>query len=204
MRLFRSIAGAQGGRVFANMGAAFGLNDELAAQVVRYFLPPITKAVGRRMEDARGLVYFLELIGSRRHDRYLADPGIFGHPQIEVEGRKILAALFPNAGHLQKIIGNRTRVLPIPPETLEMMLPYVAILALGAIELKTRQPMKDIIVRLLNGRADPVAAANPYRSLANEIRRRQAAAQVVDQDRRSGLSAVIGALFARQDEQTAA
>jgi hypothetical protein len=204
MRLFRSIAGAQGGRVFANMGAAFGLNDELAAQVVRYFLPPITKAVGRRMEDARGLVYFLELIGSRRHDRYLADPGIFGHPQIEVEGRKILAALFPNAGHLQKIIGNRTRVLPIPPETLEMMLPYVAILALGAIELKTRQPMKDIIVRLLNGRADPVAAANPYRSLANEIRRRQAAAQVADQDRRSGLSAVIGALFARQDEQTAA
>jgi hypothetical protein len=204
MRLFRSIAGAQGGRVFANMGAAFGLNDELAAQVVRYFLPPITKAVGRRMEDARGLVYFLELIGSRRHDRYLADPGIFGHPQIEVEGRKILAALFPNAGHLQKIIGNRTRVLPIPPETLEMMLPYVAILALGAIELKTRQPMKDIIVRLLNGRADPVAAANPYRSLASEIRRRQAAAQVVDQDRRSGLSAVIGALFARQDEQTAA
>jgi hypothetical protein len=190
--------------VFANMGAAFSLNDELAAQVVRYFLPPITKAVGRRMEDARGLVYFLELIGSRRHDRYLADPGIFGHPQIEVEGRKILAVLFPNAGHLQKIIGNRTRVLPIPPETLEMMLPYVAILALGAIELKTRQPMKDIIVRLLNGRADPVAAANPYRALASEIRRRLAAAQVADQDRRSGLSAVIGALFARQDEQTAA
>lgn len=204
MRLFRSIAGAQGGRVFANMGAAFGINDELAAQAVRYFLPPITKAVARRMEHARGLIYFLEMIGSRRHDRYLADPGIFGHAQVEAEGRAILGTLFPNPAQVQRIIANRTRVLPIPPAMLEQMLPYVAILALGAIELKTRQPMKEIMVRLLRGRADPVAAANPYRALANEIRRRQAAADQRDHDRRAGLSAVISAIFARQDAQTAA
>jgi hypothetical protein len=201
MRLFRSIAGAQGGQVFAHMGAAFGVNDELAAQVVRYFLPPITKSIARRMEHARGLVYFLEMIGSRRHDRYLADPGIFGHPKIEAEGRTILARLFPNPDQLDRIIANRIRVLPIPPALLEQMLPYVAILALGAIELKTRQPIKAIMVKLLQGRADPVAAANPYRALANEIRRRQTAEV---QNRRHGLSAVIGALFTRQDAQTAA
>jgi hypothetical protein len=204
MKLFRSIAGAQGGRVFANMGAAFGINDELAAQAVRYFLPPITKSIARRMEHARGLVYFLEMIGSRRHDRYLADPGIFGHPQVEAEGRIILATLFPNSSQLQRIVANRTRVLPIPPALLEQMLPYIAILAVGAIELKTRQPMKEIMVKLLQGRADPVAAANPYRALASEIRRRQAAADQRDQDRRAGLSAVISAIFARQEARTAA
>lgn len=199
MRLFRSIAGAQGGRVFANLGAVFGINDELAAQIVRYFLPPITKSIARRMDNAQGLVYFLELIGTRRHDRYLADPGIFGHPQIEDEGRVILATLFPSTRHLQKIIGNRAKILPVEPHQLERMLPYIAILALGAIELKTRQPMKDILIRLLKGRADPVAVANPYKALATEIRRRRNELPGSDQDRRSGIAAVFGSLFARAD-----
>ncbi len=188
--------------MFANLGAAFGINDELAAQVVRYFLPPIIKSVSRRMESSQGLVYFLEFVGTRRHDRFLADPGIFGHPKIEAEGRAILRTLFPNASKLQKIIGNRAKVLPLSPEMLERMLPYVAILALGAIELKTRQPLKSILLSVLNGRADPVAMSNPYKALAGEIRRRRVAEH--EQDRRGGISAVFGALFARADAQRAA
>ncbi len=204
MRLFRSIAGAQGGRVFANLGVAFGMSDELAAQVVRYFLPPITKSVSRRTERVQGLIYFLEMLGARRYDRYLADPGIFGHPQVEAEGRAALATLFPNPRHLQKIIGNRAKVLPLPPDLLEKMLPYVAIMALGAIEVKTRQPLKEILVSLLRGRADPVAAANPYKALALEIRRRRSAADDGDSERRSGIAAVFGALFARPEAKRAA
>lgn len=204
MRIFRSIAGAQGGRVFANMGAAFGINDELAAQVVRYFLPPIVKSVARRAETSGGLIYLLEFIGNKRRDRYLADPGIFVHPKVEAEGHAILATLFPNPGHLQKIIGNRTRVLPLRPELLERMLPYVAILALGAIELKTRQPLKAVLLRILNGRADPVAMANPYKALAGEVRRRRMTELGRNKDRRSGLAAVFGTLFARSDAQRAA
>jgi hypothetical protein len=203
MRLFRSIAGAQGGRVFANMGAAFGINDELTAQVVRYFLPPIVKSVSRRMESPNGLIYLLEFIGNKRHDRYLADPTIFVHPEIEAEGRAILATLFPNPGHLQKIIGNRAKVLPLRPELLERMLPFVAVLALGAIELKTRQPLKAVLLRILNGRADPVAMANPYKALAGEVRRRRNAEQQ-QKDRRSGIAAMFGTLFSRSDAQHAA
>jgi hypothetical protein len=204
MRLFRSIANAQGGRVFANMGAAFGINDELAAQVVRYFLPPIIKSIARRIESPNGLIYLLEFIGSRRHDRYLADPGIFVHPKIEAEGRAILATLFPNPARLQKIISNRTKVLPLQPELMERMLPYVAILALGAVELKTRQPLKAVLLRVLNGRADPVAMANPYKALAGEVRRRRIAEREHQKDRRSGIAAMFGTLFARNDAQHAA
>lgn len=203
MRLFRSIASAQGGRVFANMGAAFGVNDELAAQIVRYFLPPITKNISKRMENSQGLIYFLELIGTRRHDRYLADPGIFGHPDVESQGRAILGTLFPNAAHIRKIISNRTKVLPVSPDLLETMLPYIAVLAVGAIELKTRQPLKGILLNILNGRADPVAAENPYRALAGEIRRRLIAADLPGQDRRSGIAGVFGALFSKDAERAA-
>jgi len=203
MRLFRSIASAQGGQVFANMGAAFGINDEQAAQLVRYFMPPVTKSIIRRTESANGLVKFLDLIGTRRFDRYLADPGIFGHPQIEAEGRAILKTLFPNPDHLERIIGNRIKVLPVPPELVGRMLPYVAILALGAIELKTRQPLKEVVVKLLNGRADPVAAQNPYRALATEIRQRKTAHGAED-EKRARLTSVIGTLFRKTDERRAA
>lgn len=203
MRLFRSIAGAQGGRVFANFGAAYGINDELAAQIVRYFLPPITKGVSRRMRSMQGLIDFLDILGARRFDRYLADPGIFGNPHVSAEGWMILRMLFPNAMHLQRVIGNRTKVLPVGPNMLESMLPYIAILALGAIELKTRQPLKEVCLRLLNGRADPVAVANPYRALAAEIRRRRIPDEAYP-ERRSRIAAMLGSLFARQDTRTAA
>ena len=204
MRLFRSIASAQGGRLFANMGAAFETNDELAAQAVRYFLPPIKKCISRQMETTEGLVYFLEMIGTRRHDHYLADPGIFGNPQVEEEGRTILSNLFPNPGQLRRIINNRAKVLPVQPETLERILPYAALFALGAIEQKTREPLQGILITLLKGRADPVAASNPYKSLAAEIRRRHGDLSHREQDRKSGLSGIIGALFSKPDGQEAA
>ncbi|WP_125461560.1 MULTISPECIES: DUF937 domain-containing protein [Rhodomicrobium] len=204
MRLFRTIAGAQGGRVFANMGAAFGINDELAAQVVRYFLPPMIKSISRRMDTSQGLINFLDFVGTRRHDRYLADPGIFGHPQVEADGRAILATLFPNAAHLRKIIENRAKVLPLAPPLLERMLPYIAILALGAIELKTRQPLRSILHRISQGRADQVAMANPYKALAVEIRRHRLTSRARQQERRASLSEVISSLFARTDNQRAA
>jgi hypothetical protein len=46
--------------------------------------------------------------------------------------------------------------------------------------------------------------SNPYRSLAGEIRRRRMTTRAQDQDRRTGLSGMIGALFARADTQRAA
>lgn len=190
--------------MFANMGATFGVNDELMAQVVRYFLPPLIKSISRRTETSQGLLYFLEFLGSRRNDRYLADPGIFGHPQVEAEGHVILATLFPNPAHLRKIIDNRAKVLPVPPQMLERMLPYVAIFALGAIENKTREPLRAILQRISQGRVDEMAMSNPYRALAGEIRRRRLTTRAQHQDRRTGLSAMIGSLFARVDTQRAA
>jgi hypothetical protein len=116
----------------------------------------------------------------------------------------ILATLFPNPAHLRKIIDNRAKVLPVPPHMLERMLPYVAIFALGAIENKTREPLRTILHRISQGRVDDTAMSNPYRALAGEIRRRRLTTRAQDQDRRTGLSGMIGALFARADTQRAA
>jgi hypothetical protein len=206
MRLFRTIAGAHGGRVFANMGAAFGISDELAAQAVRYFLPPIIKSITRQTETSQGLLQFLEFLGTRRFDRYMDDPSIFGHPHVEEHGQVILAGLFPRGQQVRKIIANRAKVLPIPPHILEAMFPYVAVMALGGIEQKTRQPLGSILQRIASGRVDAQGLNNPYSALAREIRYRKMAAAKPRKDprRTSALSGVFGALFAKSDARSAA
>ena len=203
MRLFRTIAAAQGGRVFANMGAAFGISDELAAQAVRYFLPPVIRSITRQTESSQGLLEFLDFLGARRLESFVDDPSIFGHPQVEGHGMAILTALFPRAAQVRKIIANRAKVLPISPQILEAMFPYVAVMALGAIEQKTREPLATILEQLAQERMDARTRHNPYTALAREIRRRKLDAKARAGRERGGLSGVLGGLFSRREERPA-
>jgi len=54
MKLFQIIASAQSSRAFFNMGQAFGFGDELMAQTVRYFIPPMAKAIEKRAHTPEG------------------------------------------------------------------------------------------------------------------------------------------------------
>lgn len=200
MRLYRTIANAQGGQVFANMGATFGLSDELTAQVVRYFLPPIVKSITKRTETSRGLLHFLEFVGNHRDDRYWNDPEIFASPTVEEEGCIILSMLFSSPEQITKIIENRAKVLPVSAPVLDMMFPYIAVLALAAIEQRTREPLAKVLQYLGHGRIDPVSAANPYKPLVGEIRRRTAAGGA----KRGGLSGMFGTLFSRSEGRNSA
>jgi hypothetical protein len=191
--------------VFANMGATFGISDELAAQAVRYFLPPIVKSITRQTESSQGLLQFLDFLGTRRFDRYMDDPTIFGHPHVEEHGRIILGALFARDQQIRKIIANRAKLLPIKPQLLETLFPYVAVLALGGIEQKTREPLASILQRLARGRLDAQRLNNPYAALAQEIRRRKSAARPRKTAHRAGaLSGMFSGLFTRKDERPAA
>ena len=170
MKLFQIIAGAQGAHLFANMGEAFGFGDELMAQTVRYFIPPITKAIEKRSETPEGLISVLEFLGSRRYDRFLDDPRIFGHSQILSEGQRVLDYLFVRKSRVQKIVENRAKVLPIDPLTLEKIFPFIAVLVIGAIEVRTRRPLGVILYRVTKGATDDRAIANPFTALVQYLR----------------------------------
>ncbi len=173
MRVFQIIASAQGARIFSNMGEAFGFGDELMAQTVRYFIPPITKSIEKRAQTPEGLVSVLEFLGSRRYDRFLDEPRIFGHAQIAEEGQRILDYLFSRKERIQKIIENRAKVLPIDPVTLEKLLPFIAVLAIGAIEIRTRRPLGLILYRVTKGATDDRAIANPFLALVQYLRKQE-------------------------------
>ena len=173
MRVFQIIANAQSAHIFSNMGKAFGFGDELMAQTVRYFVPPITKSIEKRAQTPEGLISVLEFLGSRRYDRFLDDPRIFGHAQISEEGQRILDYLFVRKERVQKIIENRAKVLPIDPVTLEKLFPFIAVLAIAAIELRTRRPLGLILYRVTKGATDDRAIANPFLALVQYLRKQE-------------------------------
>lgn len=173
MRVFQIIANAQEARIFINMGQAFGFDDELMAQTVRYFVPPITKAIEKRAQTPEGLMSVLEFLGSRRYDRFLDEPRIFGHAQVSDEGQRILDYLFVRKERIQKIIENRAQVLPIDPVTLGKMFPFIAVMAIAAIEIKTRRPLGLILYRITKGATDDRAIANPFLALVQYLKKQE-------------------------------
>jgi hypothetical protein len=173
MKLFQIIASAQGSRAFSNMGQAFGFTDELMAQTVRYFIPPMAKAMEKRAQTPEGLLSVLEFLGSRRYDRFLDDARIFGHAHVREEGERVLEYLFVRDARVKKIVENRTKVLPIEATALENILPYVAVMVIGAIEVKTRRPLGVIWHRIAKGAADDRALANPYLALAQHLKKQE-------------------------------
>ena len=173
MKLFHIIASAQANRAFFNMGQAFGFGDELMAQTVRYFIPPIAKAIEKRAQTPEGLLSVLEFLGSRRYDRFLDDPRIFGHAQVLKEGERVLDYLFVREIRIKKIIENRAKVLPIEVATLEKIFPYIAVMVIGGIEIRTRRPLGVILHRITKGTSDSRAIANPYVALAQYLKKQE-------------------------------
>ncbi len=190
MKLFQIIASAQGSRAFFNMGQAFGYGDELMAQTVRYFIPAISKAIEKRAQTPEGLLSVLEFLGSRRYDRFLDDPRIFGHEQVLKEGQRVLDYLFVREDRIKKIVSKRAEVLPIEAPALQEILPYIAVMVIGAVEMRTRRPLGVIWHRITKGATDDRAIANPYLALAEYMKKQE---RDQKDQRRRRLFAIFGA-----------
>ena len=89
------------------------------------------------------------------------------------EGERVLDYLFVREARVKKIIENRTKVLPIEAAALQNILPYIAVMVIGAIEVKTRRPLGVIWHRIAKGATDDRALANPYLALAQHLKKQE-------------------------------
>src|SRR5208283_4983625 len=79
--------------------------------------------------------------------------------------------LFVREARVKKIVENRAKVLPIEAEALQNILPYIAVMVIGAIEVRTRRPLGVIWHRISKGATDDRALANPYLALAQHLKK---------------------------------
>lgn len=172
MKLFRIIAGAQKGRVFANLGALVGLSEETTAKCVECLAQPLVDALGRRTSDRQGVIDLLDLFSARRYDRFITTTQIFGHPRSAAEGQRILDFLVGDRETLEHIIQTQQEKFALERTAVEALLPYVAIMVMGAMEHRLRQPFLDIVRKLDDPELVQQAERNPFVTLAELLRTR--------------------------------
>jgi hypothetical protein len=217
MKLFRIIAGAQNGRVFANLGALVGLSEEATAKCVECLGQPLVDALGRRTGDRQGVIDLLDLFSARRYDRFLTSTQIFGHPRSAAEGQRILDFLIGDRETLEHIIRTQQEKFALERTTVEALLPYVAIMVMGAMEHRLREPFFEIVKKLEDPELVKQAERNPFVTLAELLRARlgtsreePAEAEKVAEDsevslqRTSEPGDLIHKLLSRSDSQHAA
>ncbi len=172
MKLFRIIAGAQNGRVFANLGAVVGLSEDATAQCVECMAQPLVDALGRRTSDRQGVIDLLDLFSARRYDRFLTSTQIFGHPRSGDEGQRILDFLIEDRETLDHIRHAQQEKFGLERTTIDALLPYVAIMVMGAMEHHLREPFVDIVRKLDDPELLAQAEHNPFVTLAELLRSR--------------------------------
>lgn len=172
MKLFRIISNAQDGQVFANLGATVGLSEELTAQCVRSLSEPLVRAIDRRTREPEGVLALLDFFGRRRYDRVLTSVQIFGHPRSQIEGETIVLFLLETPAAIDELLREQQEALSLERELMQQILPYAAILVMGAVEHRLREPLQAIIQQLESEGLDSAAKHNPFAALAQIIRER--------------------------------
>jgi len=217
MKLFRIIASAQEGRVFANLGGLVGLSEETTAKCVECLVQPLVDALGRRTSDREGVIDLLDLFSARRYDRFLTTTQIFGHPRSAAEGQRILDFLIGDRETLEHIIQTQQEQFELERTTVEALLPYAAIMVMGAMEHRLRAPFCEIVKKLDDPELVQQAERNPFVTLAELLRARpgasreepaesaeNSAAGEVSLQRTSEPGDLIDKLLAQSDSQHAA
>ncbi|MFP3921431.1 MAG: DUF937 domain-containing protein [Dichotomicrobium sp.] len=192
MKLFRIISGAQNGRVFANLGALVGLSEETTAKCVECLSKPLVDALGRRTGDREGVIDLLDLFSARRYDRFLTTTQIFGHPRSAAEGQRILDFLIEDRETLEHIITTQQEQFELERTTIDALLPYVAIMVMGAMEHRLREPFKEIVAKLDDAELSAQAAKNPFVTLAELLRSRAGTSSEEPSRKESGEQAESG------------
>jgi len=172
MKLFRIISDAQGGRVFANLGGLVGLSEEATARCVECLCEPLVEAVERRTSDREGVIELLDLFSARRYDRFLTSTQIFGHPRSPAEGQRIVDFLIEDRETLEHIISVQQDKFSLERTTIDALLPYVAIMVMGAMEHRLHAPFTEIVERLEDPDLTAQATRNPFTTLAELLRAR--------------------------------
>ncbi len=89
--------GAQGGRFFANAGAAAGIDEAAAEAALGRMGPAIAAQLRKRAEDPQALEALLDLLEDGDGDAFLDDSNLLNDAEVIADGNAVLADIFGSA-----------------------------------------------------------------------------------------------------------
>ena len=136
MMLFSMLTAAQGGKSIAYLSRTFGLSDRQMTNVIRHYLPVLTKGIQKNFAQQGGLASLLKTLDHGNYSSYYDDPNIYTNPQVRHNGLIIMERAIGSISVQRQILNRIYQSTGIDPDTLQLILPFVTILALSALYRK--------------------------------------------------------------------
>ena len=190
MSLYDLIAAGHRGQTFNLLARRFLITEPQAARAVRFLLPAILPGFEAWVSSPGGLSNFLNNMSRGNYQNTLSVPGTFSN-HFERDRRQQLLEIFRSAHEVDGAdLARAVEGSGVGYRVLMQMLPFVALLLMGALRVKTEQPFRAILNERLGARMK--LSADPFADLGDLV------AWEAKGHRPSLLANVFEGLFGRQ------
>ena len=145
------IASAQGGEAIPNLGRAFGLSTQQTEAVLAEVLPALVRGIERNTLSRGGLADLVKALGAGHHEAVLERPEAWGDRRVQQDGHGILGHILGSEGRARGLAVQTSRATGVSDSIIQMLLPILAQMLMGAISRWLKGGLGDIAGRLPGG-----------------------------------------------------
>ncbi len=138
--LFDLLGGAQARPATQQLGAQFGLDENMTQMAMKALLPALAAGFTSNASKPGGMEALLGALKGGQHSRYLDDPTQLSQSQTRDEGNGILGHLFGSKEVSRSVASHAAQKTGIDSGLLKQMLPVIATMVMGSLSKRSQEP----------------------------------------------------------------
>ncbi len=159
--LFDLLGGAQARPATQELGAQFGLDENMTQMAMKALLPALAAGLTSNANKSGGMEALLGALKGGQHSQYLDDPSRLSQSQTRDDGNGILGHLFGSKEVSRSVATHAAQKTGIDSGLLKQMLPIVATMVMGSLSKRSQEPdVMSSLMGMLDGGA-PQPAPKP-------------------------------------------
>jgi hypothetical protein len=151
MQIMDVLKQAQGGNAIENMARSFNITPAQAEAAIKAVVPELSRGIERNTLSRGGLADLIAALGDQRHQAALQDPNLFKRPEAKSAGNAILGHILGGRDQSRAVAARAVGGSGLSEGLIQMLLPYIAQMLMGALSGKTQGGLGDILSKIPGG-----------------------------------------------------
>lgn len=131
------LTGTQAEPAKQQLGAQFGLDDDLTQKAMAALVPALAGGLKSNASQPGGIEALLGALDKGGHSRYLDEPGLLSQPETTNDGNSILGHLLGSKEMSRSVASQAAAKTGLDSDLLKKMLPVVATMVMGSLSKRT-------------------------------------------------------------------
>lgn len=148
MQVFDLVEQAQSGHAMANLAETYGIREDEARSATRAIVSELSFAMERNTLSRGGLADLVHAIGQGHHEQILEAPATWRDPRVTADGNAIVAHILGSDSKSRVLAARAARASGLGEGLIQMLLPIIAQLLMGALSKYAKGGLGDILSRL--------------------------------------------------------